>query len=99
MAKKPVQNSDAHTERGEMARRNGGWREGGKDKAKNRLLVGLLIFALDIHKHNAGGTSRRKDVPGPSWDGVNELALAAFTAGVAGVCMASEDMIVIQVCI
>ena len=32
-----------------------------------------------------GGTSRRKDVPGPSWDGVNELALATFTAGVAGV--------------
>jgi hypothetical protein len=39
-----------------------------------------------------GGTSRRKDVPGPSWDGVNELALAAFTAGVAGVCMAREDI-------
>ena len=42
-----------------------------------------------------GGTSRRKDVPGPSWDGVNELALATFTAGVAGVagvCMVREDM-------
>ena len=43
-----------------------------------------------------GGTSRRKDVPGPSWDGVNELALATFTAGVAGVagvCMVRLDML------
>ena len=53
----------------------------------------LLIQRKNIFIHTMpGGTSRRKDVPGPSWDGVNELALAAFTAGVAGVCMAREDI-------